>query len=419
MSVRARLWAVLLSGALVLVACVGESDEGTAEPSGGQETSSSGASAADVEAENQEIIDRLTGAVNVRTIARNVESWPRRIGGEGRNPVPHTSEYLLLSARDELGARTEIRLVQSPFPSAIRDNTPGEVVPRKQSDKGGPGTPVFNDDHVVWMTDTEPDLGVELWELYAHDRASGETTMLAKARLLGGDVAPPPDPGYTDPVLLDEHVYWAQVGGAFKDLHVDIYGCEIADCTPERVARNAAYPYRIDDHTLAYVEGGKFSRKGERSTPVTMVVQDMNTGAVEEYETGEDVTVVGGFAASHRYLVWTRGLPGKGRQPERAEWLVRDTGERGHVDSRPRRGGFGYPEATDTFVVWGEVTGDSPDRIAGYLIRPGDDTLYKVGNSSGLYGFDVDGRRLQWREQKPGGGPDEIRYVTGLVPPAP
>lgn len=311
-----------------------------------------------------------------------------------------------------------MRLVSDAFPEGVQDASPGTEIPRSDLDRGDLRTPVFNERYVVWMPDTEPDLGVELWELWAFDRQSGSTTRLAKADPLDDGVDPPPPPGYTGPVLLGDRVYWAQVGGAFKDLHVDVYGCAIHDCKPRVVARNAAYPYKVDDHTLAYVQGGQYSRSAGRSTSVTAVVRDMKSGAMQDYSVGEGVKSVSGFAASHRYLVWTRPLSGKGPQPDRAEWLIRVSGNRDYVDSRPAQGSFGYPEATDAFVVWGEVSGGSPDQIAGYLVRRGDDTLYKVGNQSGLYGFEVQGKRLLWREASSKQGQD-IVWVTALIPPGP
>lgn len=276
---------------------------------------------------------------------------------------------------------------RTPIPS------PGRIQPQQV------GSGAMNERWAVWMEEPGTELSISAWTLYAYDREAGITTKLAEAPKIDGK-DPLVVPGYTGATLSGDHVFWAQAEGHVGAETANIYGCEIADCTPERYATAAAYPVAVGDHlyVIARDPSAKPKDPWARFTIERIDIATKEATDVESVDL-EAEQAPGGLAASSRALAWIiRGRPDT--ITIRDLKTGRDTTVRCELEGVDLDfgGGFGYPVATDRFVAWGESMGNSPANVGNYLFLLDEQTLHSVGNASGLYGVDAAGSYLSWRD---------------------
>lgn len=271
----------------------------------------------------------------------------------------------------------------------------------------------MNERWAVWQEDPDTNLGSASWIMYAFDRSTGTTKQLTQAPEVNGH-APLPVPGYTGPTLSGDRVFWAQTDRHDREQTVNIYGCEIADCEPERYATAAAYPVAVGE-SLYVIARDPALRSQDPWARFTIERIDIATKEATDVESVEleAEQAPGGLAASSRALAWIiRGRPDtitiRDLTTGRTTTVVCEL-EGVDVDSG---GGFGYPVATDRFVAWGESMGNSPANVGNYLFLLDERTLHSVGNASGLYGVDAAGSYLSWRDSA---GPDHDDITVSVA----
>jgi len=305
-----------------------------------------------------------------------------------------------------------VRLSIAPAGSHTRIPIPSPRRTQPQQVSGG----AMNERWAVWQEEPGTDLESSAWTMYAYDRDARTISKLAQAPKIDGR-DPLPVPGYTGPTLSGDHVFWAQAEGHVGAETANIYGCEIADCTPERYATAAAYPVAVGDHlyVVARDPSAKPKAPWERFT-IEKIDIATRKATVEETIELEPEQSPGGLAVSERALAWIVN----GR-PDVITIRDRRSGRTTIVDSEfgdapaEFQGGFGYPVATDHFVAWGESMGNSEANVGNYLFRFDDQTLHSVSNASGLYGVDAAGSYLSWRDSTDPADPHEITVTVARL----
>lgn len=244
----------------------------------------------------------------------------------------------------------------------------------------------------VWTEEPDTELGVAPWVMYAYDREARTTIQVARAPKIDGH-QPPAVPGYTGPTISGDRVFWAQAEGRVGAETANIYGCVIASCAPTRYATAAAYPVAVGDDLYVIARDAAAGPKDlwERMEIKRIDIETKEATVVEAVEFGPAESP-GGLAVSERAVAWiVDGRPDV--------MVIRDltTGVTTTVESE-LEGSFGYPVATDRFVVWGESMGNSPANVGNYLYLLDERTLHSLGNTSGLYGVDAAGSYISWRD---------------------
>lgn len=274
----------------------------------------------------------------------------------------------------------------------------------------------MNEHWAVWQEQPGTELGVSAWSMYAFDRSTGRTTQLTRAPMINGD-APLPVPGYTGPTISGDRVFWAQAEAATGGRTVNIYGCEIADCTPERYAAAAAYPVAVGEYlyVISRDPAAKPKDPWERFDITKIDIATKKATVVEAVEL-EPEQSPGGLAVSERALAWiVQGRPDaitiRDLETGRTTTVVCEL-EGVEVDLA---GGFGYPVATDRFVAWGESMGNSPANVGNYLFLLEEGTLHSLGNASGLYGVDAAGSYISWRDAADRTSPHDITVTIAKL----
>lgn len=249
------------------------------------------------------------------------------------------------------------------------------------------------DSDIVWMTTTSARLESWPWKLWAYNRDSGRVEQLARSAKVNGQ-DPPQVPGFTGPTAAGESVYWAEYHGEGKQLRVDIMDCQIRDCKPRIVARDAMLPAATRDSLyFVHVSGASGRsqveiRKRAEATGKTTTVSTLGSGTK---------AIPSGLAASEAVVAWTHRLDNRGAI------TIRDLRSRKQSVIVSRVGGtFGFPIATDRFVAWAEASGSSPDQVGGYLYDLRGGTLYELGNRSGFYSITGAADTVTWQELRSG-----------------
>lgn len=180
-----------------------------------------------------------------------------------------TGELLIESGRGDTPGRDGGPTTLRPGTLTVLDPATGRTQLVRGKDAVQPGTQtVFGDldhDHVVWMQETGTNAEESDWTIYAADRRSGKTSLVAKARPVDANGLKPTVPGYTVPQLHDGMVFWAEArrattAGAAPVVSVFSRGLDVS--SPEKlVAPNAILP-TVTGSWLYYVPFDGTSKPG-------------------------------------------------------------------------------------------------------------------------------------------------------------
>src|SRR3954452_6147404 len=242
------------------------------------------------------------------------------------------------------------------------------------------------------METSSTELNVAPWVLYAYDRSTRQTSLLGRSPAgPGPDPAPPP--GRTGPVVSGHTAFWAQVSGRPGAERVDVYGCDVTHCRPNRYAAGAAFP-AVSGSELYVLRTPRFTG---RAPEPRLSVDRVDTGT-RRISTVRNVALrkgqtPGGLAASGSTLAWVVA----GDAKDTISMLDQASRSTRIVASEPG-GAFGAPVATPAYVAWPESSGVSPADVGGYLYDLSNNTLSSIGNTAGLY--NVVGREdlISWQD---------------------
>ena len=239
---------------------------------------------------------------------------------------------------------------------------------------------------VVWQETPSTDVAELPFVLYAWSTDSGETTELARSADVRGAPAPPVA-GFTGPVLRGGTVLWSQVvGGDGGDGggpdRTDVLACQVDECEPQVVQRDAAYPTTGPEGFAVLARG----------------IGEESTGSVSLIELGPDLQPVGeprplpaavdtvtGFAGSSSgYVV----LETPAQQSTRALLFDSAGDQSPGVVVGPPAGGFVYAVAGERLAAWG-FAGAADEPVGGYAYDRETGDLLSLGDSSSRYGVAV------------------------------
>ncbi|WP_300679142.1 hypothetical protein [Nocardioides sp.] len=246
---------------------------------------------------------------------------------------------------------------------------------------------------MIWTELMDTDASVRRWTMFAYNRDTKSTSVLASAPPLSDNEDPPGVPGFSGQVIAGDSVFWPEVVGRVGKVNSNLYRCQISRCkdTVALVARNSAYPKSTGDAVL-FLKQVATSRYEVRKSGIGSDAQVQTVGVVDLAE-GEGLN---GFAAnSDGYTVALVRRSGGARV-----WSSR-LGESGQDILEEESGMFGYPVAGSRFTAWAESSGFSADEVGGYVSIDG--RVYSVGNSSGLYGIFAGGELISWQEDTSAG----------------
>lgn len=274
----------------------------------------------------------------------------------------------------------------------------------------------LSDRFVVWMESAAMDLGVEPWVMFAYDRATGVTRELARAPKVDGRVPPPP-PGYTDPVIAGDRVFWAQVGGEFGAETVDIMGCQIKRCQPRVTISGAAYPAAASGSLYA-VRTARYQgfKDSKRATPAVVARLDLNSGQISPVKKIEldRHSHVDGLAASGAGIAWILNRQTSDTAGISHLTILESSGDETTIESSV--GEFDYPVMTNRFVAWAEASGNAPSGFGGYIFDLKTRKQSTIGNTMGLYGLEARGDIIAWQMSKSSSPkPGDTSYVVARL----
>lgn len=235
-----------------------------------------------------------------------------------RQSLEDTSEPVLPLATDgsgevlrELGRQDAARAGSTklrPGALGVLDPATGKVQQVRNADQSKPGTQTvfgaLNSDHAVWTEQTSTKISESDWTIRAFDRATGDTTTVAKATPIDEAGTMPTVPGFTVPTLDRDTVYWSQADPSPHDPTnppVNVYaGDADGSGEPELVARDAIMP-RATDGWLYYVGFDGSSPKADGytvhrqslETGEREIVTERPTGSVTELVADGDTVALG------------------------------------------------------------------------------------------------------------------------------
>lgn len=342
------------------------------------------ATATDLGPPTVEIVERYTGDPD-----SGQSTGLRAVGPDGT--------FVFTTSRPEISERLHqdsLVVSSSPDPSAGTTMTTPKTGSAAQQFTGAAVT----DRYVVWQETPSTSIMSASWEMYALDRATGETWVVTKSRSIDGH-PPPPPPGFTAPVVVGDRVYWVQPRKGRRRFAADIVGCRISDCRPTVVTRSAAFP-SAGSRGLYVIHGEGFDGKHLHHKTLRLSVVNLRSGREETIRTvpaGRRVSI-GGFAVSGDRAIWINDR----RRADTVDIIDLRTGRATvTVRGKPSRHFpplYGYPIITPRYAAWAEGSGTAPQEIGGYVLDLKTRKLYTVGNRSGLYDIQGYGDYLMWQE---------------------
>lgn len=269
----------------------------------------------------------------------------------------------------------------------------------------------LSDNWFVWMENPSTDAGVSPWVMFALNRRTGEISELTRAQKMSDGPAISA-PGWTGPVLIGDHVFWAQPSGTRRAVRSDVYGCDLRNCEPSPVVKGAAFPAHAGKQ-LAVVKSPSFEGKNRVRASTAELVDPSSgetTAVIDRFDAQSWPT---GLAASRSHVLVTTAC--KGVEPDVT--LYERDGDVVFTQARPGPAGFSYPELSESAAVWAGGNSGAGFAAAGFAYVMDDDRIYKVGNSPGLYDIRVSGNKILWQESIDGdGGQKTTEYVTAQLP---
>jgi hypothetical protein len=339
-------------------------------------------------------------APSVRKLADVQGTWPVLQKGERLVPRAVHGTEVLLSRQDRDGEPAGLVIKST-------DGRPDQDVASHEGSVDPVMAANFDEEHVAWMESSTVDLGVIPWVLYVADRSTGTVSRLAESPRIEGR-EPPGVPGYTGPVLIGDQVFWAQVGGTVGAEVVDIYQCDIDDCAPTVVVKEAAFP-AVAGGRLYFVTGSRYSAAQTAKGGYGLGSFNPTTNAkrrVRPIDTaGKDAP--NGLAVGGDHAVITVTTAGSGHV-EIVDLKTEDV-----VTVEPDGTGlFVYPKATSRFAAWADGNSGQDTVVGGYLYDYATGSLYAVGDTPGLYNIQADDNLLVWQETDPSAG---VINVAGTI----